>query len=548
MREMSDHVFDLMSIEFGSLGKSILLDLVKQRSGVSTHLSHSVIANCRTIFLTQAANCELAELVCAMVIQFTSSFVEIILLSTAEEHQRQGYGRSMVCLAAEIAKGVGNPRLVIDGIKSSEGFWSKPHLVSSTLMGLSPSVLTACWPQLGQDQIIQRGISSGLDRHSVLGNMFTDFRAMQHEIDFYHDYIQHATDLMKGGSRAESGEQPLSDETAGVLDNEDGDALYTVIDEEESVPLAVLIEKERKKEKKEKKKSRKNKKKATRKVKKKKKRKRPPKKKKRWYDNEGQEVQWAAGQRGQGHLSSPSSPEARAQEEVQEDVRCEECGRGDSAESMLLCGDGYSQGCDKGFHIYCLKPALSALPKGIWCCKDCSAGDGAGKREIVTVAEKEREKEREQEEQEQEQRHSSKYQGINKVKYQGITQVGSNKWRVRIYHHGEAHLIGFYVNEREAARACDESYERAAEEDCGSKGPLDFAVEGDDKHVEGDDKHAEGDDKHAEGDEEGGDIEGGDIEGGDIEAVSSESEDEEKKPILVLPKVGVGSIIHSTTN
>ena len=151
MREMSDHVFDLMSIEFGSLGKSILLDLVKQRSGVSTHLSHSVIANCRTIFLTQAANCELAELVCAMVIQFTSSFVEIILLSTAEEHQRQGYGRSMVCLAAEIAKGVGNPRLVIDGIKSSEGFWSKPHLVSSTLMGLSPSVLTACWPQLGQD-------------------------------------------------------------------------------------------------------------------------------------------------------------------------------------------------------------------------------------------------------------------------------------------------------------------------------------------------------------------------------------------------------------
>jgi hypothetical protein len=117
-----------------------------------------------------------------MVIQFTSSFVEIILLATAKEHQYQGFGRSMVCLAAEIAKGVGTRRLVIDGIKSSEGFWSKPHL-------------------LGRDQTIAKGLAGGLDRTQVLGNMFTDFRAMQHEICVYHDYIQHSIDAMKGGKK-----------------------------------------------------------------------------------------------------------------------------------------------------------------------------------------------------------------------------------------------------------------------------------------------------------------------------------------------------------
>jgi hypothetical protein len=47
MREMSDHVFELMTLEFHSLGKPILLDMVKQRGGENAHLSHSVIANCR---------------------------------------------------------------------------------------------------------------------------------------------------------------------------------------------------------------------------------------------------------------------------------------------------------------------------------------------------------------------------------------------------------------------------------------------------------------------------------------------------------------------
>jgi hypothetical protein len=47
MREHSHKVFTLLSNEFASLGKPILLDLITQRSGEDTYLSHNVITNCR---------------------------------------------------------------------------------------------------------------------------------------------------------------------------------------------------------------------------------------------------------------------------------------------------------------------------------------------------------------------------------------------------------------------------------------------------------------------------------------------------------------------
>ena len=37
------------------------------------------------------------------------------------------------------------------------------------------------------------------------------------------------------------------------------------------------------------------------------------------------------------------------------------------AESMLLC-----EGCNHSFHIYCLRPALSAIPASDWFCTSCS--------------------------------------------------------------------------------------------------------------------------------------------------------------------------------
>ena len=33
---------------------------------------------------------------------------------------------------------------------------------------------------------------------------------------------------------------------------------------------------------------------------------------------------------------------------------------------MLLC-----DGCDRGFHIYCLKPPVKKIPTGDWFCVDC---------------------------------------------------------------------------------------------------------------------------------------------------------------------------------
>lgn len=46
---------------------------------------------------------------------------------------------------------------------------------------------------------------------------------------------------------------------------------------------------------------------------------------------------------------------------------CEECGKGDAAEEMLLCDK-----CDRGFHTFCLSPILVTVPPGDWICPHCS--------------------------------------------------------------------------------------------------------------------------------------------------------------------------------
>jgi len=49
------------------------------------------------------------------------------------------------------------------------------------------------------------------------------------------------------------------------------------------------------------------------------------------------------------------------------DVYCEKCGSGESPGELLLCDK-----CDKGFHLFCLRPILVAVPKGSWFCPSCS--------------------------------------------------------------------------------------------------------------------------------------------------------------------------------
>ncbi|KAJ1381450.1 Zinc finger, PHD-type [Sesbania bispinosa] len=49
------------------------------------------------------------------------------------------------------------------------------------------------------------------------------------------------------------------------------------------------------------------------------------------------------------------------------DVVCEECGSGHSPAKLLLCDK-----CDRGYHLFCLRPILPSVPKGSWFCPSCS--------------------------------------------------------------------------------------------------------------------------------------------------------------------------------
>ncbi|KAJ7591453.1 jumonji superfamily protein [Mycena floridula] len=50
---------------------------------------------------------------------------------------------------------------------------------------------------------------------------------------------------------------------------------------------------------------------------------------------------------------------------------CEICSKKNRGEEMLLC-----DGCDCGFHMFCLDPPLDAIPKDQWFCFTCLAGTG----------------------------------------------------------------------------------------------------------------------------------------------------------------------------
>ncbi|XP_035825711.1 bromodomain adjacent to zinc finger domain protein 1A [Aplysia californica] len=48
------------------------------------------------------------------------------------------------------------------------------------------------------------------------------------------------------------------------------------------------------------------------------------------------------------------------------ETRCKLCRRKGDAEKMLLC-----DGCDRGHHMYCLKPPMEKVPTGDWFCAEC---------------------------------------------------------------------------------------------------------------------------------------------------------------------------------
>ena len=48
------------------------------------------------------------------------------------------------------------------------------------------------------------------------------------------------------------------------------------------------------------------------------------------------------------------------------DLACEVCNSPEMADTMLLC-----DGCNTGWHMHCLEPALKSVPKGDWLCPTC---------------------------------------------------------------------------------------------------------------------------------------------------------------------------------
>ncbi|XP_059099037.1 bromodomain adjacent to zinc finger domain protein 2B-like [Tigriopus californicus] len=57
---------------------------------------------------------------------------------------------------------------------------------------------------------------------------------------------------------------------------------------------------------------------------------------------------------------------------------CQLCHSGDDEESLLLC-----DGCDKGYHMYCFKPAITQIPSGDWYCYECINKATASKHCLV---------------------------------------------------------------------------------------------------------------------------------------------------------------------
>ncbi|KAH6926715.1 hypothetical protein HPB50_021234 [Hyalomma asiaticum] len=79
---------------------------------------------------------------------------------------------------------------------------------------------------------------------------------------------------------------------------------------------------------------------------------------------------------------------------------CRICRRRRDPERMLLC-----DGCDRGHHLYCLKPPLEEIPKGDWYCIACRPKEkpaSPAKRKYIEEEEEDEQKDEEDEEEDEE--------------------------------------------------------------------------------------------------------------------------------------------------
>lgn len=64
--------------------------------------------------------------------------------------------------------------------------------------------------------------------------------------------------------------------------------------------------------------------------------------------------------------SDSESSESTTDATKHEDTACENCNRSDDDALMLLCDR-----CDKGYHMHCVEPRISSVPEGDWHCPSC---------------------------------------------------------------------------------------------------------------------------------------------------------------------------------
>ncbi|XP_078076972.1 uncharacterized protein phrf1 isoform X2 [Mustelus asterias] len=64
------------------------------------------------------------------------------------------------------------------------------------------------------------------------------------------------------------------------------------------------------------------------------------------------------------------NPDKGNEEEEADVTNCEVCGRSDREDSLLLC-----DGCDSGYHLDCLTPALNTVPVEEWFCPECAVNN-----------------------------------------------------------------------------------------------------------------------------------------------------------------------------
>ncbi|ORX95233.1 hypothetical protein K493DRAFT_301594 [Basidiobolus meristosporus CBS 931.73] len=68
----------------------------------------------------------------------------------------------------------------------------------------------------------------------------------------------------------------------------------------------------------------------------------------------------------QNGFSKP--PKAQSSKSDPSSIACEICRKDQNEEALLLC-----DGCDRGYHMYCLSPPLKVVPKTDWFCPNCIA-------------------------------------------------------------------------------------------------------------------------------------------------------------------------------